>query len=126
MLKVKTKIGNSNIHGVGLFADEFIAKGTKIWEFSKDQDRVLDEEGLNNLNDLDKNFWNIYAFKFKGLYYLCVDNSRFYNHSLEPNCGEDNELNITYAAIDILQGQELTTNYNNFGTIEDNIFNLKM
>lgn len=33
MLLIKTKLDLSKIHGVGLFADEFIAKGTKIWEY---------------------------------------------------------------------------------------------
>lgn len=124
MLRVKTKIGNSNIHGVGLFADEFIAKGTKIWEYTEGQDRILDQEGFDALNDIDRDFWNIYAFKFRGLYYLCVDNARFYNHSTEPNCGEDSEFNTTFAARDIQPGEELTTDYKNFGTEEDNMFNL--
>ena len=34
MLYVKTKIGQSKIHGMGLFADQFIKKGTIIWKFT--------------------------------------------------------------------------------------------
>lgn len=32
MLKVRTKLGKSTIAGTGLFADQFIAKDTIIWQ----------------------------------------------------------------------------------------------
>ncbi len=38
MLLVKTKLGLSKIHGIGLFADENIKKGTIIWKFTPDFD----------------------------------------------------------------------------------------
>jgi hypothetical protein len=34
MLLVKTTIAPSPIHGIGLFADQFIPQGTRIWEFT--------------------------------------------------------------------------------------------
>ena len=34
MLYVKTKIRLSKVHGIGLFADENIPKGTVIWRFT--------------------------------------------------------------------------------------------
>ena len=37
-MTVKTIIKESDIHGIGLFADEFIPKGTKIWEFTPNFD----------------------------------------------------------------------------------------
>lgn len=33
MLLVKTRLGISSIHGIGLFADELIPKGTVTWRF---------------------------------------------------------------------------------------------
>lgn len=41
MLLIKTKLELSKIHGVGLFADEFIAKGTKIWEYRPNFDKAF-------------------------------------------------------------------------------------
>ena len=40
MLLVKTYLEKSAIHGLGVFAGEFIAKGTKIWRFVEDFDRA--------------------------------------------------------------------------------------
>ena len=41
MLLVKTYLDKSLIHGVGVFADEFIKKGTLMWEFNPLIDVVL-------------------------------------------------------------------------------------
>ncbi len=42
MLLVKTKIGQSNISGIGVFADEFIPKGTVIWRYQEGFDQMID------------------------------------------------------------------------------------
>ena len=34
MLFVKTRLGESLLHGIGLFADEFIARHTVLWKFT--------------------------------------------------------------------------------------------
>lgn len=72
MLLVKTKIGPSKISGIGLFADQFIKKGTTIWKFqhsidvaSPDGEEMLDvadrdiekrEELTCNYKDFDEDF----------------------------------------------------------------------
>lgn len=33
MLHVRARAGASKVHGVGLIAQEFIATGSRIWEF---------------------------------------------------------------------------------------------
>lgn len=116
MLLIKTKLDLSKIHGVGLFADEFIAKGTKIWEYRPNFDKAFTEEDLEELGELTREFVNTYAFKHKGKYYLCADNDRFFNHSDSCNCdampNEENELpGATIALRDIHPGEELTCNY---------------
>jgi hypothetical protein len=39
MLLVKTYLGKSKLHGLGVFAGQFIRKGTKIWRFVEGFDR---------------------------------------------------------------------------------------
>ena len=40
MLLIRTYLDHSSIHGLGVFADEFIRKGTKVWRFVDGFDRV--------------------------------------------------------------------------------------
>ncbi len=44
MLRVKTKLGLSSINGVGLFADQFIPKGSTTWEYDPGFDPSYSEE----------------------------------------------------------------------------------
>src|SRR6516225_3895295 len=46
MLLVKTTLRPSEVHGLGLFADEFIPKGTVIWRFDGRVDHRYDESQL--------------------------------------------------------------------------------
>ena|ERR1022692_3512102 len=87
MLKVKTTLKVSPINGIGLFADQTITPGTIIWEYDPKHDREYTQEQFDSVTGLDKNFLEKYCFRFDGKYYLCVDNSRFFNHSQVPNCG---------------------------------------
>lgn len=125
MLKVKTIVKDSKIHGKGLFADEFIPKGTIIWQFEHNIDKVITHEEFLALESKERDFWNIYSFRFNEKYYLCMDDAIYFNHNeIDYNCDEDPENNTTIAKFDINPGEELTTNYANFGTTqEDYIFN---
>ena len=49
MLVVKTKIKNSPIHGIGLFAEEFIPKGTLVWKLNKKFDLIYTKKQFNSL-----------------------------------------------------------------------------
>lgn len=87
MLLVKTKILPSKIHGLGLFVDEDIPKGTKIWEWTEGVDQRLTESFVESLPDVSKEYIKIYAWLGSdGFYYLCGDNDRFANHSENPTC----------------------------------------
>lgn len=50
MLLVKTKINKSNIHGIGLFAAEFIPKNTIVWRFFQDFDLRINKGKLKELS----------------------------------------------------------------------------
>lgn len=128
MLRVKTKIGVSKIHGIGIFADEFIPKNTIVWEFNNICDRMYTEDEFNSADKLFKEYLKTYAFKFCNQYCLCNDDARFFNHSETPNCYSsdfnENVLGCTRALTDINIGDELTDNYNQFGFTDlDNEWN---
>ncbi|MDA0712979.1 MAG: SET domain-containing protein, partial [bacterium] len=87
MLLVKTSVGPSNISGLGLFADQFIEKGTIIWQLSEPLDLVLAKELVQNLPLLAKQTFLKHSYFSKKLekYILSFDNDRFTNHSEDPN-----------------------------------------
>lgn len=118
MLLVKTTIGKSSIHGIGLFADEFIKKGTIIWKFVPGFDlKFLDDE-FKKMPEIAIDFIKKYEYlsKKSGLHILCMDNARFYNHSDNPNTTgidiEDTEGEGADIAIrDIYPNEEITYDY---------------
>ena len=90
MLLIKTKLGLSKIHGIGLFADNFIKKGTVIWKFNPLIDIYIPSETLRNLsrNSREQISNYIYMDKFHKKNLLCGDDARFFNHSFTPNCDD--------------------------------------
>lgn len=115
MLLVKTKLDKSKIAGIGLFADEFIKKGTKVWEYQPILDLLLSKEEVEKFSKFSKEQFYNYAYldKKRNKYLLCGDDARFLNHSLNPNCDETND-DSTFTLKDIEPGEELTINYSEF------------
>lgn len=118
MLLVKTKLGISRIHGIGLYAAEFISTRTIVWRSHPDIDIRLTAEQISNLSEASREQIRKYSYREKksGLYVLCGDDARFFNHSPNPNCIDtcDGNDDITVAARDIEEGQELTCDYSLF------------
>jgi SET domain-containing protein len=119
MLYVKTYIRASSIHGVGLFAAEFIPSGTVIWKFFPRLDMSFTPEEYDELSHLEE-FRSlmkyIYKSRISGNYILCADNARFINHSPEGNTIEmpDDLEGLTIAAKDILPDEEIISDYSAF------------
>lgn len=112
MLLVKTRAQASVIEGVGLFAAEPIGKGTVVWRFEPGIDLVVPEDRVAGLPEAARAFFARYAFPcpfFPGGLLLGFDNTRFVNHSADPNL--DNKGPETLALRDIAAGEELTTDY---------------
>lgn len=86
MLLVKTKIGISKIHGIGVFAAEFIPKNTIVWKYVSGFDLRFSKEQIEKFPAETQNFLNKYTYLSKdtGFYVLCSDDARFYNHSKNP------------------------------------------
>ncbi len=107
MLLVKTKIGKSDIHGTGLFADEFIPKGTVTWEWNPLIDIAFDKSVVESLPDIQKDYLLYYAYLDKDLnkLVLCSDNQRYINHSKKTNVDSTPRKDV--ANKDIFPGDEL-------------------
>ena len=120
MLLIKAKIKPSPLHGIGLFAEEKIKKGTKIWRFSKGLDTQITPTAFEKLSDYERNFILFHGFFSKKTrqYHLSFDNIRFMNHSDKGNVTIDRKSrDIEYSLIakkDIKNGAELTQNYFEF------------
>ena len=129
MLTVKTKISPSSIHGIGLFADQFIPKGSEIWRFTQGFDQKFTKEQVLAFPEL----LQIYIYKYSWrsnkskLYCFSSDNGKYFNHSDTPNClseyRDDEEEVVTVALRDIQIGEEITDDYSSFedASSEDNV-----
>jgi len=125
MLLIKTKIKESGIHGIGLFADQSIPKGMEIWRFTPGFDQKFTKEQILGFPDLLQIY--IYKYSWKSskskLYCFSSDNGKYFNHSDQPNAlseyrdGEDEV--ITTAIKDIQAGEEITDNYSSFEADSD-------
>ena len=92
-----------------------------IWIFNPGLDRDLSDYQLINCTNIEREFVKTYAYKHNGYYYLCVDNGRFINHADNPNTYESKEMQATYASRDIQKGEEILSNYAEFGVTPEDL-----
>src|ERR1700688_184227 len=86
MLLVRAKVKKSKIQGVGLFAAQFVSKGTKTWKLNPIVDLVITASEYKKLPKIfRKNIDDhIYRCKFTKKWIFCTDDARFMNHSSKP------------------------------------------
>lgn len=120
MLCVRTFIKPSTIHGIGLFADQFIAKETIIWRFTSGFDLRFTLDEFSSFTEPLASYMQKYSWlsKKSGLYCFASDNGKYFNHSDTPNTlskyiNTEEEV-ITVALRDIFPREELTDNYHSF------------
>ena len=114
MMLVETELRQSPVHGIGVFLLQAVRQGDLIWRFDARIDRVYTEEEIATLPEHLQRFLRTYStwHEATGLWVLCGDHGRHFNHSDEPTIvsnaigfGEDR------AAADLPDGTELTSNY---------------
>ena len=114
MMLVRNYIDKSPIHGLGVYAGEFIPNGTCIWELTPGCDQIYSDGMLAALTAVQRDIVLFYGYIEPGMegVILCCDNARHYNFSNEPNSGSDERAKhgarSTYALRDIAAGEELT------------------
>lgn len=116
MLLVKTRLGLSQIHGIGLFAEEFIKEGTPIWVFHEGFDLKIDPSALKGLPPVARQQIKHYGYvnMKSGKIILCADDARFFNHAVQATALDiesDDEEGVTVAARDIEIGEEICSDY---------------
>jgi len=116
MLKIKTYLDKSPIHGIGIYAGEDAAKGLIIWEFNPLVDLEFSTSRWEVMRKTvcPASFQEIekYAYKEKNRIIICLDNAQFMNHS-DSCCNVKNSFdgNTMTANLDIAAGDELICNY---------------
>ena len=115
MIIVPTYLDKSAIHGLGVFAIEFIPQGSKVWEFNPVFDIRLTEEDFEQLPAPVKREIEIHLYQpeDKGLLYYESTMGKYMNHSREPNV-DFSEVGVGWATRDIQPGDELTCDYRHF------------
>lgn len=116
MMMVPTRVAPSAIHGLGLFATEFIAKGTPIWRFEVGFDREFSPEQFAALPRPAQTHvrWFAYFDSARDAWVLSGDHTCFMNHFAIPNTGAPANAKApvtTIALQDIAAGEELTCDY---------------
>lgn len=124
MLKIKTYLDKSSINGIGIFATEDIPNGKIIWEFNPLIDLAFSAEKWEELKrDISsESFEQIqrYSYKTNDIYYLCVDNAQFMNHSKDAyNISNNSDNDTMYANREIRAGEELLCNYYEYSDEDD-------
>lgn len=115
MILIKTKIGPSNIHGIGLFADQFIPKGTVTWKYHAKFDTGFTQDEVEQMSEPARKIFLWYAYYdfSQSKYILCFDDQRFINHS-KVNYNIESTPEMDIAARDIQPGEEILCDYTKF------------
>ena len=114
MMMVETELRESSIHGTGVFLLEPVRRGDIVWRFDSRIDRVYADWELEGMSERLRHFLRVYStyHQQSGLWVLCGDNGRHFNHSDQPNT---TSMGIGFgddiAAEDLPVGAELTTDY---------------
>ncbi|MFL5296463.1 MAG: SET domain-containing protein [Phenylobacterium sp.] len=114
MMMVDTEVKPSAIHGLGVFLLEPVPKGGLIWRFDSRIDRVYSEAEVTSLPEHVQHYLRTYStwHEASGLYVLCGDNGRYFNHSEAPSTVSDAiSFGEDRAIRDLAAGEELTSDY---------------
>lgn len=115
MFYINIKVKESKIDGLGLFADQNIKKGERIYKHSPDLDLQLTPEQFDALDKREQDTIMHYGYvdNKTGLHRLDHDDIRFVNDSNDPNIGTD-ENGVIVTLRNIAKGEELVQNYSDF------------
>jgi uncharacterized protein len=119
MLLVPTRLAQSPLHGLGVFAAAPIAKGTPVWRFEPGLDMDFAPDIVETLPEHVREFFRHYGYVDRNLnrLILCFDDARFVNHCGMPNVATDyarDPHGLDVAIRDIAAGEELTMDYAGF------------
>jgi hypothetical protein len=119
MLRVPTRIGPSELSGLGLFAEVKIDRGQTVWIFDPGFDQKYHRDQVDVLLPfLRDELWRYcYTNSWEpGMLVICLDGARFLNFGDPTNLQQSYEHTVEgelalVAARDIEKGEELTVPY---------------
>lgn len=114
MMVVDTELRMSPIHGIGVFLLEPVRRHDLIWRFDSRTDKVFTADEVAGLPPHMRRFISTYStwHEASGLWVLCGDNGRHFNHSATPNTiSKGISFGDDHAADDLPVGTELTSDY---------------
>lgn len=120
MFHVKVYLAPSPVHGTGLFADQSIKAGERIYTENPELDLQLTTQAFNALEEKEQLFIQHYGFfdTHRERWHLSHDHIRFCNHAGEGS--NITLINNAYLAAkrDIEKGEELLQDYREISTYE--------
>ena len=114
MMMVETELRPSPIHGLGVFLLQPVKKGELVWRFDSRIDRIYAPEEVASLPAHMQHYLETYCtwHAGAGVFVLCGDNGRYFNHSDAPSTVSDGPAFGTDRAVrDLAAGEELTSDY---------------
>jgi SET domain-containing protein len=111
MLHPNILIRKSSIHELGLFAEEHIPKGQRIWELDQDAEILR----WTDVKHLPRRMWKQLYQCGAGSYALLTDGSQYMNHCCNPNTWPNGDTAFD-AMVDISPREEVTCDYATFLT----------
>lgn len=116
MMLVKCYAAPSDIHGLGVFAAQHIARGEVVWQLRAGFDLVISAEEVSTWPEHIQHFAAVYGYphlEIPGHVVIDMDEGRFMNHTLSPNT-DFTQFDRGIAIADIAPGEEITCNYFEF------------
>lgn len=112
LFRAEVKVATDPRMGLGLFAKEFIPKGSVVWEFVEGVDIKVSVDRVEKMSEVQQEYFEKYAWVEDDYYYSSCDLTNFVNHSYQPNLKIIDEIMISIR--DIYPGEELFENYAEF------------
>lgn len=121
MFHIKIKLKESPLQGIGLYADENIKQGQKIFSENPDLVLIFTSDQFSQLSEDSQQTVRHYGFfdKTKKLWHLSFEDIRFCNHEVNATMTLQNSSLV--ATRDIQQGEELTEDYSEFEDLRDEL-----
>ncbi len=125
MIEIEHYVGKSNIEGAGLFTAQDIQEGEVVYRFDYRFVMIISEAELRTMHPAARNAALKYSYRGRGVdrmsgaVYYCADDSRFLNHSENPNIRWVLDQDIYVATCFIPAGTEITCDYREFCEPED-------